>query len=83
MLFRPTRSRRGPDRFLPFKMILLALGGATAIAGFMLEIDWLVTAAVAPLVIGLGLNFRRSGGEEADSDVDDAASGPEHESPRS
>lgn len=60
MLFRPSRDRRGSDRYLIPKIILLAAGGTMAIAGFMLELDWLVTGAVVPLAIGLALNVWRS-----------------------
>jgi hypothetical protein len=74
MPFRPSRQRRGSDRFLDLKMILLALGGCTAIAGFMLRIDWLVTAAIFPLVIGVALSLRRRAGADAVSD-DPADSG--------
>jgi hypothetical protein len=70
MLFRPRRDRRGPDPFLNVKAILLALGGCLAVAGFMLRIDWLVTVAILPLIIGLAVNFRRTSGDDATPDID-------------
>jgi hypothetical protein len=68
MVFRPSRERRGPDRFLVLKMTLLTLGGCLAIAGFMLRIDWLITVAMFPLIVGVALNLRRRSGDDAASD---------------
>lgn len=70
MLFRPRRDRRGPDPFLNVKAILLALGGSLAVAGFMLRIDWLVTVAIIPLIVGLAVNFRRTSGDDATPDIE-------------
>lgn len=67
MLFRPRRDRRGRDRFLGAKMALLSAGGGMAIAGFMLDMDWLVTGAILPLVVGLGLSFRGGRDDEPES----------------
>jgi hypothetical protein len=69
MPFRPSHERRGVDRFLDLKMILLALGGCIAIAGFMLRIDWLVTVAIFPLVIGVALRLNERSAR--DSAVED------------
>jgi hypothetical protein len=64
MPFRPSRERRGSDRFLDLKMIMLALGGCIAVAGFILRIDWLVTAAIFPLIVGVALSLRRRFGHD-------------------
>jgi hypothetical protein len=61
MPFRPSRGRRGPDRFLDLKMILLGAGGLLAVAGFALRFDWLVIGAIVVLAVGFGLGtFGRS-----------------------
>lgn len=75
MPFRPSRERRGPDRFLDLKMILLALGGCIAIAGFMLGIDWLVTAAIFPLVAGIALRLNRRPADESEPGDEDTPAG--------
>lgn len=73
MLFRPRRGRTGHDRFLNVKMALLGAGGVIALVGFALDIDWLITAAIVVLAIGLGLTLRRRAADDADSDDDPPA----------
>lgn len=61
VFFRPRRDRRGPDRFLSLRMVLLAAGGIIAFAGIAFDIGWLINAAIIVLVTGLALSLRRSG----------------------
>ena len=55
------RSKGGPDPYLPFKNLAFAFGAALAVAGFALERDWLVTAAIGILAVTLiGAKIARS-----------------------
>jgi len=76
MLFRARRDRRGPDRFLTAKMAILGIGGAVAIAGFALRIDWLITVATFVLVIGLALNISRMFGTTPSAENDTSSDEP-------
>lgn len=61
VFFRPRRDRRGPDRFLSFKMVVLVTGGMVAFAGIALDLGWLINVAIVILLLGLALNLRRPG----------------------
>lgn len=76
MGFRPSRERRGPDRFLMPKMILLAAGGVMAAAGFALRYDWLVLGAIVVLAVGFGLT---TFGRRGDDPASDRRAGPPDE----
>ncbi len=58
-IFRPSRTRRGPDPYLPHKMVLFALGTGIAFTGIALERRWLVTVGIAVLLVGFVLRFFR------------------------
>ena len=62
-LFRPDRTRRGPDRFLKLKMMVFALGAAVAFAGIAYDRRPLLLLAVAILAFGILLRFIPSRGE--------------------
>jgi hypothetical protein len=52
-MFRVSRSRRGPDPTLGYRMLLLALGAATGLFGMATERNWLVT--IGTVFLGAGL----------------------------
>lgn len=59
-IFRPDRApRKQPDAWLPLKAALFVTGALAAVVGMALRQDWLVTAAVVPLALGVGLRFLR------------------------
>lgn len=59
-LFRLRRERSvSPDIWLPLKVALFIAGAAAALAGMALRQDWLVTAAIVLLGIGILLRFVR------------------------
>jgi len=57
MIFRPSRERRGPDRFLEAKMVLFAVGAALGIAGMITENRLIIWFALAVLLVGFALRF--------------------------
>lgn len=57
MIFTSRRNRGGPDIWLPLKVALFIVGAATAVAGMVLQRDWLVTVAIVLLGIGFLLRF--------------------------
>ncbi|MFW6202654.1 MAG: hypothetical protein ACOC8B_08745 [Gemmatimonadota bacterium] len=59
MPFRPSRERRGPDPHLDVKIIVFVVGAALAVVGIAMEIEWLVTVAIAVLAAGVLLRFLR------------------------
>lgn len=62
-LFRPSRERRGPDRYLPWKIGLFALAALLAFAGMRTGAAWLVALAMLALATGVALRFLpRQGG---------------------
>ncbi len=56
-LFRPSRERRGADRWLDAKLLLFSLGGAVGVSGMLLDREWLVLTGIAILVVGFLLRF--------------------------
>lgn len=65
-LFRPDRTRRSVDPFLPHKMLLFAIGAGFAIAGIISGRDWLINTGIVVLLIGIVLRLwsARSGPEQ-------------------
>jgi len=49
--------RNGPERFLEWRVRLFVVGAGLALGGMMLEIGWLVTAAVVVLLAGIAIRF--------------------------
>lgn len=66
MLF-PDRSRRGPDKFLFWKVMLFAVAGLLIYFGIRLELGWLLWIAVIVLIAGMALRFLPS--KEGDRQV--------------
>src|SRR5690606_38738458 len=62
-LFRPDRTRRGPDRFLKLKMMIFAVGAAVAFAGIAYDRRPLLLLAIAILAVGVLLRLIPSGEE--------------------
>jgi membrane protein implicated in regulation of membrane protease activity len=63
------RRRRGPGRFLQWKMRLLAVGAVLLLVGMAREMDLLVIVAVAILLVAFALRFferEAPGGVEAE-----------------
>lgn len=60
-MFRASRARRSDDPGL--RMLLFAIGAVLGIAGMIFVIDWLVTAGIIVLGIGMvaGIRERRRG----------------------
>lgn len=56
-MFLANRSRRGSDRFLFWKMILLAVAGLLIYFGVRLELGGLLWIAVIFLIAGMALRF--------------------------
>lgn len=52
-----SRRRRGYDRYLPWKVRALWLGGALALLGMWLESGWLLGPATVVLLAGILLRF--------------------------
>lgn len=63
-LFRPSRERRGPDRFVWWKVASFAVGAALGLAGIFMHVDGLVLAAVVVLAVGVGLRLLAGRGDE-------------------
>lgn len=61
-MFRPTRERRGEDRFLAWKVWIFVVGAAVAMAGMGFSLSWLVWAGIGVLLVGLVLRFLPDGG---------------------
>lgn len=57
MIFRPSRERRGPDRFLEAKMIIFTLGAILAIAGMITDNRLMIIVALAVLLTGIALRL--------------------------
>ena len=51
------RRRRGEDPHLAWKVRLFFLGAALALVGMVMDSSWLIGAAVAVLIAGVGLRF--------------------------
>ncbi len=71
MLF-ADRGRRGPDRYLQWKVAALGVGAALLLFGIKLEAGWLVWAAIAVLGLGFVLRFLPQRDQDDDTPVDDA-----------
>lgn len=56
-MFLASRSRRGADRFLAWKTVLLLVGIGLGLLGMRLENRWIVSAAIAVVLVGFGLRF--------------------------
>ncbi|MGH7552622.1 MAG: hypothetical protein ACREMQ_06295 [Longimicrobiales bacterium] len=54
-LFRASRTRRGPDPYLPHKMLIFVIGAALGIAGIASERTWLVNVGIGVLLLGVVL----------------------------
>jgi len=61
-MFRPSRERRGEDRFLAWKVRIFVAGAALAFAGIGMSLSWLVWVGIGVLVVGLLLRFLPDGG---------------------
>ena len=60
-MFRPTRERRGEDRFLAWKGRAFVVGAAVALAGIGMSLPWVVWAGIGVLAAGLLLRFLPNG----------------------
>jgi hypothetical protein len=72
-MFLASRARRGPDRYLRWKMAALVVGAALVLAGARVGRPLLVWTGIAALVVGIVLRFlpqRLS--EDGDADPSDA-----------
>jgi len=60
-VFRPSRSVRGPDPWLPYRTALFVAGAACGLGGMAFDIGWLVTVGIVLLGMGVvvGLIARR------------------------
>ena len=58
--FRPSRARRGTDRFLPYKLLLFAAGAGFGMAGILSEREWLINVGIAVLLVGVLLRILAS-----------------------
>jgi hypothetical protein len=56
-LFRPSRTRPGPDPYLPHLMLIFSTGAGCALAGMWTERAWLVNLGIAVLLAGLALRL--------------------------
>jgi hypothetical protein len=56
-LFRASRKKTGPDRFLNAKIAIFCLGAGIAAVGIITERGWLVNVAIGVLLIGVALRF--------------------------
>jgi hypothetical protein len=54
--FRPSRDKRGPDRFLNLKVAVFCLGAGIAFVGIIAQ-TWLINVAIGVLLIGVALRF--------------------------
>ena len=57
MIFRPSRERRGPDRWLSAKVAIFCLGAGIALVGVASERNWVINLAIAVLAIGFLMRF--------------------------
>jgi len=74
MIF-PSRRKKGPDRYLDWKVWIFFAGAALALAGIGMDSSVLVGMAIPVLLGGVVLRSLRGGGSEAvdgeESSVDD------------
>lgn len=57
MLWRPDRSRTGPDPFLRLKVLLYAIGAAAGFGGMIMDNAWLVGLGILVLLAAFVLRF--------------------------
>ena len=57
MIFRPSREKRGSDPFLIAKIAIFVLGATVALIGIATNTDWVITVAIAILLVGFILRF--------------------------
>lgn len=70
-MFRASREKRGPDIFLAAKVGIFLLGAVIALIGIATGTDWVITLAIAVLLVGFALRFvRPREGEAQKPDVD-------------
>ena len=60
MLF-TDRSRRGPDRFFPWKVGLFVAAGLLIYFGVRLDLRWVLWIAIGLLLVAVGLRFAPRG----------------------
>lgn len=60
-MFRPTRERRGEDRFLAWKVRVFVVGAALALAGVGFSLSWLVWVGIGVLGVGMVLRLLPNG----------------------
>ncbi len=77
---RVDRSRDRPVRHLEWRVRLLGVGAVLALAGMMMESDWMVNLAIGVLVVTFALRFVSRGDPHAAAPSAD--SGDVHEGPR-
>lgn len=58
-----SRKPSGPDRYLPWKIAMLAVAAALFLSGVRFEQRWLVWGAIAALAVGFLLRFIPRHGE--------------------
>lgn len=56
-MFFVDRSRRGPDRFLPWKVGLFVAAGLLIYFGVRLDLRWVLWIAIVLLLVAVGLRF--------------------------
>lgn len=72
-MFRPSRTRRGPDPYLDWKVALFVAGAAAGSVGMATGSRWLVGTAIVLLGAGVALRAaRRPGAGEEPAPGDDA-----------
>ena len=59
MIFRPSRDKRGPDVFLAAKVGIFVLGAVVALIGIATDTSWVITLAIAILLVGFALRFAK------------------------
>jgi hypothetical protein len=57
VIFRPSRDRRGPDRWLNVKVAIFCLGAGIALVGIASGKNWVVNLAIGVLAVGFLLRF--------------------------
>ncbi len=67
-MFRPSRSRRGPDKYLPWKTAALIAGIALILLGDRLGARWLVWVAIGVLAVAVVLRFLPKDSSNGDSE---------------
>jgi hypothetical protein len=82
VIFRPSRSRAGPDRWVHHKMLLFVLGAALGLTGVALDSTVLVNIGIVVLLVGVLLRFAGRHREAAALRGDgDAGDDPERDEP--